>query len=73
MARCGDQGPPTIKVSFAAEALHEFWTEPARVAVELVLAQGMARDDMHAMPFFHQAECHLDRRDAATDDHDGFA
>ena len=73
MACFSDQGPTMIKVAFPAEALHELRTEPARSAVELVLAQGMARYDMDAMPFFYQAERHLDRRDTTADDYDGLA
>ncbi len=73
VARHSDQGPPTIEVPFAPEAHHELRTEPARFAVELVLTQGVALDEMNVMTFLQEPERHMARRDTAADDHDGLA
>ena len=51
VARLSDQSPSTVEVSFGAEAIHKPRTEPARIHIELVLTQGVARDEMDMMSF----------------------
>ena len=62
-----------VRVPQPREARHVLRTEPARVAVELMLPERVARDEMNAVTFRQEAQRHLTRREAAADHDDGLA
>jgi hypothetical protein len=61
VAGFGDHHAATSEVLLAAEARHELRAEPARVAVELVLTQGVAGDEVNLVTFPNEAKCDLGR------------
>ena len=65
-----DERSTTIEVFLLLEARHEFWTQPAWCAVELVLSQAVTRDEVDVVALFLQAQRDLARRDPPTDNGD---
>ena len=64
MSSLADHGAATIEARLSVEGSHTLWTEPARVAVKLVFAKRVTRDEVDPMAFIAEPERNLDGRNA---------